>query len=68
MRAPAKLSLHSANATVNDFAHTDFSAHTPVMQQYLRAKAEHADMLLFFRMDDFYELFYDDAISASKSR
>jgi hypothetical protein len=51
---------------VNDLAHTDFSAHTPVMQQYLRAKAEHAGMLLFFRMGDFYELFYDDAIAASK--
>jgi DNA mismatch repair protein MutS len=51
---------------VNDLAHTDISAHTPVMQQYLRAKAEHADMLLLFRMGDFYELFYDDAVTASK--
>ena len=37
------------------------SAHTPMMQQYLRAKAEHPDKLLFYRMGDFYELFYDDA-------
>src|SRR6056297_3003940 len=37
------------------------SAHTPLMQQYLRIKAEHPDILLFFRMGDFYELFYDDA-------
>src|ERR687898_2939944 len=35
--------------------------HTPMMQQYLRIKAEHPDILLFYRMGDFYELFYDDA-------
>jgi DNA mismatch repair protein MutS len=41
-------------------------AHTPMMQQYLRIKAEHADTLLFYRMGDFYELFYDDAKRASE--
>ena len=41
-------------------------AHTPMMQQYLRIKAEHADALLFYRMGDFYELFYDDARRAAK--
>lgn len=41
-------------------------AHTPMMQQYLRIKAEHADMLLFYRMGDFYELFYDDAKRAAE--
>jgi len=41
-------------------------AHTPVMQQYLRFKAEHADKLLFFRMGDFYELFYEDAQKAAR--
>jgi DNA mismatch repair protein MutS len=35
--------------------------HTPMMQQYLRLKAQHPDQLLFYRMGDFYELFYDDA-------
>jgi DNA mismatch repair protein MutS len=40
--------------------------HTPVMQQYLRFKAEHADALLFFRMGDFYELFYADAEKAAR--
>ena len=40
--------------------------HTPVMQQYLGFKAEHPDMLLFFRMGDFYELFYDDAKKAAR--
>jgi len=38
-----------------------FSAHTPVMQQYLRIKAQHPDTLVFYRMGDFYELFYEDA-------
>ncbi|MFI4957297.1 MAG: DNA mismatch repair protein MutS [Gammaproteobacteria bacterium] len=35
--------------------------HTPMMQQYLRIKAQHPDKLLFYRLGDFYELFYDDA-------
>jgi DNA mismatch repair protein MutS len=42
------------------------STHTPMMQQYLRIKAEHPDMLVFYRMGDFYELFYDDAKRAAK--
>lgn len=44
----------------------DIAAHTPVMQQYLRLKAQHADSLLFFRMGDFYELFFDDAEKAAR--
>ncbi len=44
----------------------DFSAHTPMMQQYLRIKAEHPDTLVFYRMGDFYELFYDDARKAHR--
>lgn len=39
--------------------------HTPVMQQYLRIKREYPDMLLFYRMGDFYELFFDDAKRAA---
>ena len=42
------------------------SPHTPVMQQYLRLKAQHPDILLFYRMGDFYELFYEDAEKASR--
>ncbi|HEY0666346.1 MAG TPA: DNA mismatch repair protein MutS [Gallionella sp.] len=42
------------------------TAHTPMMQQYLRIKAEHADKLLFYRMGDFYELFHDDAVRVAK--
>lgn len=40
--------------------------HTPMMLQYLRIKAEHPDILLFYRMGDFYELFYDDAKKAAR--
>jgi DNA mismatch repair protein MutS len=40
--------------------------HTPVMQQYLRLKAQHPDVLLFYRMGDFYELFFDDAKRAAR--
>ena len=42
------------------------STHTPMMQQYLHLKADHLDKLLFYRMGDFYELFYDDAERAAK--
>ena len=39
--------------------------HTPMMQQYLRIKSQHPDTLLFYRMGDFYELFYEDARRAA---
>ncbi|RAS08138.1 DNA mismatch repair protein MutS [Cupriavidus alkaliphilus] len=42
------------------------SRHTPMMQQYLRIKADHPDTLLFYRMGDFYELFHDDAEKAAR--
>ena len=42
------------------------ASHTPVMQQYLRIKGEHPDVLVFYRMGDFYELFYDDAEKGSR--
>lgn len=44
---------------------TESSKHTPMMQQFLRIKAAHPDILLFYRMGDFYELFYEDARRAS---
>lgn len=43
------------------------SAPTPMMQRYLEVKAQHPGVLLFFRMGDFYELFYEDAEIAAKS-
>jgi DNA mismatch repair protein MutS len=43
----------------------DLSAHTPMMAQYLAIKAEHPDTLVFYRMGDFYELFFADAEKAA---
>ncbi|GAA6154035.1 DNA mismatch repair protein MutS [Pseudoteredinibacter isoporae] len=42
------------------------TTHTPMMQQYLKIKAEHPNELVFYRMGDFYELFYDDAKKAAR--
>src|ERR1700704_1660467 len=50
----------------NRMPSADLSGTTPMMQQYLRIKAQHPDMLLFYRMGDFYEMFYDDAERASR--
>jgi len=44
---------------------TDLSQHTPMMRQYLTIKAEFPNILIFYRMGDFYELFFDDAKKAS---
>src|SRR4051812_28201555 len=46
---------------------TSKGAQAPAMQQYLREKALYPDALLFFRMGDFYELFFDDALTAAKA-
>src|SRR6201996_3968120 len=47
---------------MNDIA---LAPHTPMMQQYLRIKAQYPDVLLFYRMGDFYEMFYEDARRAA---
>ncbi len=47
-------------------APVDLAGHTPMMQQYLRIKAEFPDTLVFYRMGDFYELFFDDARKANR--
>jgi DNA mismatch repair protein MutS len=44
----------------------ELARNTPMMQQYLRIKAQHPDMLLLYRMGDFYELFHDDAEKAAR--
>ena len=49
----------------SDIAATDMSQHTPMMQQYLQIKAQHPNELVFYRMGDFYELFYADAQKAA---
>ncbi len=51
---------------VNEPTHPSDQAQTPVMRQYSTAKQQHPDALLFFRLGDFYELFYDDARSAAR--
>jgi DNA mismatch repair protein MutS len=43
----------------------DLAAHTPVMAQYLRIKSQYPDILVFYRMGDFYELFFEDARRAA---
>jgi DNA mismatch repair protein MutS len=43
-----------------------FTAHTPMMAQYLRIKEAHPDKLVLYRLGDFYEFFYEDAIRAAK--
>ena len=44
----------------------DLSAHTPMMRQYLTLKQEAGPKLLFYRMGDFYEMFYDDAVKTAR--
>ncbi len=43
------------------------SNYTPMIEQYLEAKKENPEALLFFRIGDFYEMFFEDAITASKA-
>ena len=54
------------DASDNPAREADTKKHTPMMRQYLRIKAEHADKLLFYRMGDFYELFHQDAERAAR--
>ena len=53
--------IRDSNRTVQNMA-----ALSPMMQQYFDIKKQHPDKILFFRLGDFYEMFYDDAILASK--
>lgn len=55
-----------SSAAVNNDPQPDLKNHTPMMQQYLRIKADHPNTLLFYRMGDFYELFFDDAEKAAR--
>lgn len=55
----------STSAEVMATGGRSLAGHTPMMQQYLRIKAEHRDSLLFYRMGDFYEMFFDDATRAA---
>lgn len=58
--------MPSSNFSESSPSSPALQSHTPMMQQYLKIKAEHQDVLLFYRMGDFYELFFDDAKKASE--
>ncbi len=55
-----------ATKKANPSNNAEFAKHTPMMQQYLRVKADFPETLVLFRMGDFYELFYDDAKKAAQ--
>lgn len=50
----------------HQFSEEEINKHTPMMQQYLRIKADYPDTLVFYRMGDFYEMFFSDAELGSK--
>ncbi|TDN69622.1 DNA mismatch repair protein MutS [Paraburkholderia sp. BL10I2N1] len=59
--------IAAAKETVETVESVDTTAqHTPMMQQYLRIKSEHPGTLVFYRMGDFYELFFEDAEKAAR--
>lgn len=60
------LATQTRIASQTQIAYQTKSAHTPMMQQFLTIKAQHPNILLFYRMGDFYELFFEDAVKASK--
>ena len=64
--AASKRSRGEAAARPASLSEAEIAAHTPMMQQYLRIKQQHPDTLLFYRMGDFYELFFDDAEKAAR--
>jgi DNA mismatch repair protein MutS len=67
--APNSSPLEKASAELTPFIHPtgqDPPVGTPFMRQWTAAKRENPDALLFFRMGDFYELFYDDAVTVSR--
>ncbi len=67
---PVFLLIRTFHPTVTAKIHPDPARDakiTPMMVQYLAVKAEHPDSLLFYRMGDFYELFFDDAVTAART-
>jgi len=66
-RTPSRYNQHPfALPLPTGLVSKDKSEHTPLMKQFFAAKAEYPDLLLLFRMGDFYELFYDDARKAAR--
>ncbi|GAB3353394.1 DNA mismatch repair protein MutS [Lysobacter tyrosinilyticus] len=66
LHAPAGAESMDSNPHMHGNSSSPTPEHTPLMKQFFAAKAEHPDVLLFFRMGDFYELFYDDARKAAR--
>ena len=63
---PSKIKEIADSTAANKVVASGVEAtHTPMMQQYLRLKADFPDTLLFYRMGDFYEMFYADAERAA---
>src|SRR5713226_4101352 len=66
---PARVVVSSASTRIAarlDFKHMSAPV-TPAMRQYLDAKQQHRDAILLFRMGDFYEMFYEDALVAARA-
>ncbi len=66
MQSITQKTLQNSMTMKNASKKSSENEHTPMMQQYLRIKAEHPNELVFYRMGDFYELFFDDAKKASQ--
>src|SRR6056297_2365767 len=64
---PGSVVLMSRQSTKGKLVNANKSPVTPMMAQYLEIKSQYADALLFYRMGDFYELFFDDAAAASEA-
>ncbi len=65
--AAYRMSLMGEATQTNLFSSAEIQAATPMMQQYMSIKQQHIDALLFYRMGDFYELFFEDAVVAAKA-
>src|SRR5512145_2830672 len=55
------------NRAMSSPAFSEPAGATPAMRQYFDAKRQHRDAILFFRMGDFYEMFYEDALTAARA-
>ena len=56
----------AANIVPQKVEDVDTQALSPMMQQYLEIKRQHPNEILFYRVGDFYEMFFDDALTASR--
>lgn len=61
-----KTPLKTSQSCTNTGSITNISALSPMMQEYVKTKQEYKDCILFYRLGDFYEMFFEDALTASK--